>query len=167
VVPDELDEVKDSGLLGQVDLLGLNIEEAATLGGVPAGEAPVRVVEAAIAALAGSGSPAQVVVTAGSRGSWSWDGRTLAHAPGVDPGGQVVSTAGAGDAHLAGIVVGLMAGLDLAAANGFAALVSALKVTSPHTINPDIDPRSVVEAAFRRGLPLPESLVELLDEALA
>jgi ribokinase len=166
VVPDELDEVKDSGLLGQVDLLGLNIEEAATLGGVPAGEAPVRVVEAAIAALAGSGSPAQVVVTAGSRGSWSWDGRTLAHAPGVDPGGQVVSTAGAGDAHLAGIVVGLMAGLDLAAANGFAALVSALKVTSPHTINPDIDPRSVVEAAFRRGLPLPESLVDLLDEAL-
>jgi ribokinase len=167
VVPDELDEVKDSGLLGQVDLLALNVEEAARLGGVSAGEAPVRVVEAALAALAGSAGPAQVIVTAGSRGSWSWDGRTLAHAPGVDPGGQVVSTAGAGDAHLAAIVVGLVAGLDLASANGFAGLVSALKVTSPHTINPDIDSRSVVEAAFRRSIALPESLVELLEEALA
>jgi len=159
VVPDELDEVRDGGLLDQVDLLGLNIEEAATLGGVPAGEAPVRVVEAALAALAGSGSPAQVVVTAGSRGSWSWDGQTLAHAPAVDPGGQVVSTAGAGDeAHND-------AGQDLATANGFAALVSALKVTSPHTINPDVDARSVREAASRRGLRLPEPLLELLDEA--
>ena len=57
VVPDELDAVKDSGLLGQVDLLGLNIEEAATLGGVSTDEAARRVVEAALAALAGSEAP--------------------------------------------------------------------------------------------------------------
>ncbi len=167
VVPDELEEVRDSGLLGHLDLLALNVEEAATLGGVSASEAPEGVVEAALAALAKWRSSTSVVVTAGSRGSWSWDGRTLAHAPSVDLGGQVVSTAGAGDAHLAGIVVGLIAGLDLASANGFAALVSALKVTSPHTINPSIDAHSVVETAARRGLPLPESLVELLDAALA
>ena len=167
VVPDELEEVRDSGLLSQVDLVALNIEEAATLGGVSADEKPVRVVEAALAALRAMGSPAQVVVTAGNRGSWSWDGRRLAHAPAVDAGGPVVSTAGAGDAHLAGVVVGLVAGLDLASANSFASLVSALKVTSPHTINPSIESRSVVEAAARRGLPLPESLVALLDGALA
>lgn len=167
VVPDELEEVRASGLLGQVDLLALNIEEAATIGGVSATEPPPRVVQAALAALGQLGSPARVVVTAGGRGSWSWDGRALVHAPAADPGGEVVSTAGAGDAHLAGIVVGLVAGLDLAAANGFAALVSALKVSSPHTINPRIDSHAVVEETARRGLPLPESLVELLAGALA
>ena len=34
VVPDELGQVRDSGLLGLVDVLALNIEVAATLGGV-------------------------------------------------------------------------------------------------------------------------------------
>lgn len=166
-VPDELDAVRDSGLLTRVDLLALNVEEAATLGGVAATESPSRVVTAVLQALAELGSPAQVVVTAGARGSWTWDGRELVHVPAADPGGEVVSTAGAGDAHLAAIVVGLVVGLDLAEANGFAALVSALKVRSPHTINPDIDPRLVVETARRRGLTLPEPLVDALAGALA
>jgi len=162
VVPDEIQAVRDSGLLAQVDLLALNIEEAATLGGTSADQPAAEVVKAALAALAELGSPAQVVVTAGARGSWTWDGRELVHAPAADPGGAVVSTAGAGDAHLSGIVVGLVAGLDLAAANAFAALVSGLKVRSAHTINPDIDPKAVVDAAARRGLALPPALLDVI-----
>jgi ribokinase len=162
VVPDELSAVRDSGLLAQVDLLALNIEEAATLGGTCAGQPPAEVVTAALKALAELGSPAQVVVTAGARGSWTWDGRALVHAPAADPGRAVVSTAGAGDAHLSGIVVGLVAGLDLAAANAFAAIVSGLKVRSPHTINPDIDRTAVVDAAARGGLALPAALLDVI-----
>ena len=144
VVPDELQAVRGSGLLAQVDLLALNIEEAATLGGTSADQPPAE------------------VVTAGARGSWTWDGRELVHAPAADPGGAVVSTAGAGDAHLSGVVVGLVAGLDLATANAFAAIVSGLKVRSAHTINPDIDPKAVVDTAARRGLALPSALLDVI-----
>ena len=161
-VPDELQSVRDSGLLAHVDVLALNIEEAATLAGISPALPPSEVVPAALQALAGLDSPAQVVVTAGARGSWSWDGHELAHASAVDVAGAVVSTAGAGDAHLAGIVVGLIAGLDIRAANGFAALVSAMKVRSAHTINPDIDPPAIVDTATRHGLALPAVLLELL-----
>jgi ribokinase len=162
VVTEELRAVCDSGLLAQVDLLALNIDEAATLGGTSPGQPPAKVVTAALQALAELGSPAQVVVTAGARGSWTWDGRELVHAPAADPGGAVVSTAGAGDAHLSGIVVALVAGLELAAANAFASIVSGLKVRSPHTINPDIDAKAVVETAARQGLALPPALLDVM-----
>ncbi|MEO7746310.1 MAG: PfkB family carbohydrate kinase [Actinomycetota bacterium] len=162
VVPDELPAVRGSGMLTQVDLLALNIEEAATLGGTSPGRPADEVVTAALSSLADLGSPAHVVVTAGARGSWTWDGQQLVHAPAADPDGAVVSTAGAGDAHLAGIVVALVAGLDLAAANAFASIVSALKVGSAHTINPDIDAHAVIDAAMRRGLALPPALAAIL-----
>ncbi len=58
-----------------------------------------------------------------------------------------MSTAGAGDAHLSGIVVWLAAGLDLMSANAFAAIVSGLKVRSARTINPDIGRQTVNETA--------------------
>jgi len=50
-----------------------------------------------------------VSITAGADGSWVWDGARLVHAPIYNA--QVRSTAGAGDAHLSGIVAGLAAGL--------------------------------------------------------
>ena len=48
---------------------------------------------------------------------------------------EATSTAGAGDAHLAGILAGLAAGLSLAAAQALGTLVAAAAVTSPHTIH--------------------------------
>jgi ribokinase len=55
----------------------------------------------------------------------------------------VANTAGAGDAHLAGLVVATARGILLATANRYAALVCGLKVTSRHTINPDLTADSV------------------------
>ena len=167
LVPDELDALRRSGLLQQVDLVSLNIEEAAALAGVSASQPPEEVVGAALRALARLGSPAQVVVTAGARGSWTWDLHGLSHAAANDPGGEVVSTAGAGDAHLAAVVVGLVAGLPIADANRFAALVSALKVRSPHTINDEIDAPTVLDAAAERNITLHPDLVEVLARGAA
>jgi sugar/nucleoside kinase (ribokinase family) len=167
VVSDELEQVRDSGLLGLVDVLALNIEEAATLGDVSVERPAAEVVAAALRALADLRSPARVVVTAGARGSWTWDGHDVVHAPASDPGGEIVSTAGAGDAHLSGVVVGLVAGMELAAANAFASIVSALKVRSGHTINPHIDPRAIVDAAARLGVALPAELFDVLAGASA
>ncbi len=152
VVTGELAEAKDSGMLGDVDVLAVNGDEARALVGDSApGSSPADDVGAAVSELTRLDPRLSVVVTAGSGGSWTWDGHTLEHAPALPV--DVVNTAGAGDAHLAAVVVGLVRGLDLATANSYAAVVSGLAVTSRHTINPGIDAASVAEAAerHRRG----------------
>jgi len=162
VVPDEVEALRNSGALAQLDLLALNVEEAAAFGRTSP-DAPVHdVVDAVVDELGAVGCTAGLVVTAGGRGSWSWEAGRLVHAPAVDGGGGVVSTAGAGDAHLSGLVVGLVAGVDLATANAFAALVSGLKVRSPHTIDPDLDVAAVVGLAARLDRSLPEELLAAL-----
>ena len=59
----------------------------------------------------------------------------------------VASTAGAGDAHFAGILVGLVAGMSLSDAQQLGTLVAALAVTSPHTINFRVDRQSLAVLA--------------------
>lgn len=160
LVPGEVEEALALGLLRSVDLLCVNIDEAAALGGVAVETAATsEVVEAAVRRLSQMHPQMSVVLTAGRQGSWAWDGRSLTHAPAVAV--EPVSSAGAGDAHLAGLVVATVRGLDLASANLFAGLVSGLKVTSRHTINHDIDPASVVAASEQHARPLPPALLEL------
>ena len=62
-VPDELNAMRNNGMLTQVDVLALNIEEAATLGGTSTGQQTGEVATAAVVALAALGSPAQVVLS--------------------------------------------------------------------------------------------------------
>jgi ribokinase len=76
-------------------------------------------------------------ITAGRTGSWVWDGQSLEHRPAFDV--PAVSTAGAGDAHLSGILVGLIAGLTVSESHELGSLVAALSVTSPHTIDKRIE----------------------------
>jgi ribokinase len=158
VVPDEVEAARERGLFQQADLLALNVEEAAAVAGVATRHLPPQdVAQSAVEALRSAGCRAAVVLTAGAEGSWVSDGDRLVHSPAV-AAGPVVGTAGAGDAHLAAVVVGLVAGVDLPAANSFAALVSGLAVTSPHSIDPDLGPGAVVALADRLGQPLPAAL---------
>ena len=167
LVPGEVDEVRTTGMLRQVDLLSVNIDEAAALAGTPVdpGAPAEAVVASAVAMLSAEHPRTSLVVTAGAQGSWSWDGQEIGHVPATEA--SVVSTAGAGDAHLSALVVATIGGLDLAAANAFAALVSGMTVSSPHTINPEVDAQSVLAAAAAHGHPLPPSLVQLLREPSA
>ena len=98
------------------------------------GAAWASVLNAALARLA---PKTMVTVTAGARGSWSWDGTTLTHLPALPV--PVVGTAGAGDAHLAGIIAGLAVGLPLVEAHQLGVLTAAVAVGSPHTINFELD----------------------------
>jgi sugar/nucleoside kinase (ribokinase family) len=141
-----------------VDLLALNVDEAAALAGLPAGAAPETVVRAAAAAI----RPGTLLtVTAGSRGSWLWDGAALAHQAALPV--PVVGTAGAGDAHLAGFLVGLAIGLLPRDAHQLAALTAAVAVTSPHTINDRLDRAALLLCADETGLRLPAATREFLS----
>jgi ribokinase len=161
---EEMGAAAESGLLRKVDLLGVNLEEAAAGGGLTLteGEPVARVVEQAVERLTRVNPHLLVSITAGTRGSWTWDGRSLTHMPKCDV--EPVSCAGAGDAHLSGLIVGLAAGLSLAQAHELAALVAGLSVTSPHTINKEIGRGTLRQLAGDCGARLSEGVRDLLAE---
>lgn len=149
-------------LLRQADLTALNLDEAARLARLdPAGLAPEQVATAAVAALGVINPGLKISITAGARGSWSWDGAALQHVPACAV--PVINTAGAGDAHLAGLLAGLAWGLKLGHAQEVGTLVAAQSVTSAHTIHPGIRPECLF--AFARQIQAPIS--RTVDRVLA
>jgi ribokinase len=199
-VTEEIGPAMRMGLLHHVDLLALNLNEAAAIvsadqeedeGRMTGNEGPgtgdegdssrhsslvtrhsslvFRPAERSASLLVASAverlqaiNPAMLVsITAGKQGSWFWDGASLVHLPAFEV--EVVSTAGAGDAHLAGILAGLVAGLRLSQAQELGTLTAALSVTSPHTINKEIDRKSLQAFAAQIQPPLSEYLGKLVD----
>jgi sugar/nucleoside kinase (ribokinase family) len=169
----EVPEARERGLLPLVDLLALNEDEASAL----AGEAFPRDAEAAFLdrCAAAVGKATWLVVTAGARGAFAFDGTAWTHAPALDV--SVASTAGAGDALLGGVLAGLAAGLPfvapaprrarlaehpLASAFDLGVLLAGFKVTSPHTIPPCLTPDVLAGFAAEHGLALGGALRRLL-----
>ena len=146
-------------------MLALNVDEAAAAAGTSVEEGQYSisgVVEAAVERLHGINPSLLVSITAGKNGSWSWDGNTLVHVPALAV--DVVSTAGAGDAHLAGIIVGLVAGLTLPQAQELGTLVAAHSVTSPHTIDKRIDREALRAFAEGNQVTVCDAVKDLLRE---
>jgi sugar/nucleoside kinase (ribokinase family) len=166
-VAQEMGAALEMGMLDRVDLLAANVSEAAAAAGLPSELTPrsvstAEIVKAAVARLRGINPTMLISITAGNQGSWSWDGQALTHVPAFPA--EVASTAGAGDAHLAGIIAGLVAGMALSQAQELGTLTAALSVTSPHTINKEIDRRSLHTFAARIQAPICEAVRDLLRD---
>jgi sugar/nucleoside kinase (ribokinase family) len=145
------------------DLVAMNLEEASAMARLSADDgAPGAQARLAIERIAAAHPRLALSVTAGRNGSWVRDGASLQHLPALTV--PVESTAGAGDAHVAGLIAGVAAGLSLAEAHHLAVLVAALSVTSPHTIHPALDRPALRALARGRGLPLPDSVGRLLED---
>jgi ribokinase len=152
----------EAGILSDVDLLAINVDEAGVAAGLPAHDgSPLAIVETAVERLHSVNSGLMISVTAGKDGSWCWDGASLAHVPIFEA--QVQSTAGAGDAHLAGTIVGLIAGLTLLEAQQLGTLVAALSVTSPHTIHKGIKRESLYAFAEESQAAISHNVNKLLE----
>ena len=157
---EEIQEGRASAMLEKVDLLVINCDEAAALAAVSSDWPPRRIAKASVQMLASAHVAMQVMVTAGAEGSWAWDGRELIHLPAhaVD----AVSSAGAGDAFLAGTLSGLACGLSLPEAQQLGGLTGALSVTSPHTINEEIDRLTLAAFAEAARTPIADNVRTLL-----
>lgn len=177
----EIPEARETGLLSLVDVLSLNQDEAAALAGEPwpAGE-PRPFLDRCADALRASQPAMRAVVTAGARGAYALDGAVWTHVPALPV--PVVSTAGAGDALLGGLLAGLAVGLPftgppasraslgerpLATAVEIGALVAAFKVTSPHTIPPGFSLGTLVAFARGHGVTFAEGFERLLPAGMA
>ena len=168
----ELAEAKARGFFASVDLLALNEDEASALTGVPVGSGPPRPLLEACARLLTAAQPAiRLVVSAGPHGAFAFAGGHWEHSPALKV--KVASTAGAGDALLGGLLTALAVGVPftvagpprtalsdrpLASALDFGVLLSAFKVTSPHTIHPDARLETLLTFAHQHGLAFAEPL---------
>jgi sugar/nucleoside kinase (ribokinase family) len=156
----EIEQVCRSDLPAKVDLMAVNQDEARCLAEIGGGIAdPQAIVESTITRLDRRYPNLSLSITAGAAGSWSWDGGELLHVPAIPV--PVVTTGGAGDAHLAGIIAGLVACLPLAGSHRLGAILAAVSVTSPHTIYKGITRRTLADLAIR-GSMTDEALLSLL-----
>ena len=165
-VSGEIHTALTMGLFDMLDLVALNIDEAAAVmgksgeEGVASAQQAEAIARAAVEHFNRAYPRLWLSLTAGRHGSWSWDGKTLAYQPAFPT--HLVSTAGAGDAHIGAILAGLAGGLSLARAQELGSLVAALAVASPHTIAPDVERAALAAFARERSLHLSPEVMALL-----
>lgn len=140
-------------LLGLVDLLAVNMDEAAVLGDSTSAKDHRKTVSAATDFIRKSFPGMRLSVTAGKNGSYSFHDGVLEHLPCVKV--NAVSTAGAGDAFLSGILFGMSKGLPFhgepASAVRMGRLVAGMSVMSPDSINFSVNQRTLRSFAKKHG----------------
>jgi sugar/nucleoside kinase (ribokinase family) len=162
----EIPEARAAGLLDLTDLLSVNEDEAAALAGRPFDpEDPEPSLERCIGALGAPDRDVRILVSAGRRGVFASAGERWDHCPTLTV--PVASTAGAGDALLAGVLSALAVGVPfiepgarrtamqdrpLSSALDLGVLLAAFGVTSPHTIHPDANLGTLLAFADEMGV---------------
>jgi len=147
----EIVTAKAEGLLSRVDLLAMNQDEAGMLVGAALDPAtPAPFLNRCANLLSACRPHIRLIVTAGEHGAFGYAEGTWEHCPALKV--PVMSTAGAGDALLAGVLSALAVGMPfikpgsipavwsdhpLESAFELGVLLAAYTVTSPHTIHPD------------------------------
>jgi sugar/nucleoside kinase (ribokinase family) len=158
----EMDALRQSGILGMIDLLTLNLEETMALAQIERSDRTERAVVHQVVAWMHTQNPRLALsITAGKMGSWFWDGSGLHFAPSISF--PAVSAAGAGDTHLACLIVAAALGMPTEAGAFLANLVAGISVTSPHTIHPYLDAALVKNTIWERGIQIPDSLCSYLE----
>jgi ribokinase len=138
----EIDNACSDSLLSMVDLLALNIDEASRAAGIENRSGRIEdVVSESFRILSRINNSMMITITAGAKGSWAWESGRIDYKPSVSV--SAVSTAGAGDAFLAGVIAGVCAGLPLFSAHELGALTAAFSITSPHTIHKGLNGKSL------------------------
>ena len=158
----EMLEAKNSGVFNLLDLVALNAEEASVLVESRFDPAnPQAFLESCASAFSESPQRIWIVITAGELGAYGFDGNEWRHSAAVPT--TVESTAGAGDALLAGTLSGLALGLPFTAkstspesiksALDLGVLVGSYSVTSRHSIHPRASLGDVLMFARGGGIP--------------
>jgi len=151
----EIPEALDRGTLCHVDILAVNEDEAAVFAqqefDADRPEAFLRTLDQQVRYEA-DGQDLRILMSAGKAGAYACKGGRWDFIPALSV--EVASTAGAGDALLAGTLAGIamgmpfaldrphrstLTGAPVASAVDFGAILAAMSVTSPHTIHPDAD----------------------------
>jgi sugar/nucleoside kinase (ribokinase family) len=171
-VSGEVARARDEGLFGLADLVALNADEAGVLAGRPLDLTDPHPFLAAVTDTTGADRHGQrVLVTAGAGGAFAFDAGRWHHRGAIPV--DVVSSAGAGDALLGGVLAGLAAGVPLVATTDAPAdrlscaldlgvLLASYSTTSRHTIHPGAGLASLTAFARDAGLTFVPPLSDVL-----
>jgi ribokinase len=145
-ISSEIRELKSAGLFRHIDLLALNMDEARILSKLPESADPGRVAEKCRDFLTELNPELKLTVTNGVHGSFASEREEQSYIPAYKV--TAVNTAGAGDAYLAGLIIGIMKGMPFTGSTGescqqLATSLSSMSVTSGDTIHFGITYRSL------------------------
>lgn len=173
----EVDEFKEKKGFEMVDILSINIDEAGNIAKIKDESVESRiVVDTCINALRTINPAISVLITDGVNGNYCYTKNRLEHTPSL--GVSVSSTAGAGDAFLAGTIAGLCCGLPLIkeandtffsetplqSAVELGTMLASLSVTSSDTIHPTADAGILYEFALKNQVRFGESFLKLFKD---
>jgi sugar/nucleoside kinase (ribokinase family) len=167
ILSSEAEEFRGMGGFTLTDIISVNIDEAARIGKSNADENDhEQIINSCIEELLKDNPRISILITNGSDGVNCYADNQLIHYPAfkVNP----VSTAGAGDAFIAGTIAGLCCGLPLAEKNKETAidlglLLAALSVTSADTINTKANADELYSFAKSIDLPLSHSFLTMFN----
>lgn len=148
-------------IMEQVDLLAVNYEEAIAFTGGDTNDHNEQQLLDAICKTANELNPSmKMIVSTGAAGARVLENGMWSKHNAIPV--EAVATAGAGDAMLAGVIAGLVAGLPLVGTSTGAAracsainlglVLAAFSITSPHTIHPGVSRRSFLSFAAENGI---------------
>lgn len=137
------------------DLLFINIHEAAAFANQSA-----DLINKAIENIVSLNSTITVFITEGAHGVHCYAGGKTEFIPAVNV--EVKSTAGAGDAFMAGTICGIACGLSVTEAAHVGTIVAAMSVTSQDTINHSINARSIAEFVANKKPDMSVTLQKLM-----
>lgn len=139
---EEMETVIRQRIIERMNLLAINLDEAAALAQVSPDRPVSEIVHCCIDAATQINPHIQLCITCGDQGIYGYSQGETEFIPAIEV--LVRNTAGAGDAVLSGIVVGLILGLPFIGNEKKTCLrlgrmIGAMSVTSEDTINLDID----------------------------
>lgn len=172
---EEMKSAVELKLLENVDLLALNREEAMELAGGGLRDLSETQLLDACSEIAISMNPSmKMLVSAGSGGAYAFESGHWSKHPAIPM--NAISTAGAGDALLAGTIAGLIGGMPFAEDKGSAPegrrsistaidlglTLAGFSVNSPHTIHPEATLDNLLSFAKAKGLVLSQRVSQIV-----
>lgn len=170
VLSSEVAEFKTKGGLDLTDLLAVNIDEARSMANIEDESSDTEIIiNRAIEIIHKSNPGIKLLITNGAKGSYCFQHGKLEYNA-IIPA-EVISTAGAGDAFLAGTIAGICCGLPLQkgvsdnsimetplmSAVDLGTLLASLSVTSSDTIHLGVNASSLLAYSQSKGLALSDN----------
>jgi sugar/nucleoside kinase (ribokinase family) len=175
----EIEAARSAGSFSDVELVAMNEDEAGRLIGRTFDPvAPQPFLEKCADVLTSFQKHIQIILSAGKQGAFAFSEGTWDYRPALNV--SVVSTAGAGDALLAGVLSALASGMPfinpvpgrtssaarpVECAFDFGVLLAAYSVTSPHTIHPDASVDSLLSFGHKLDIAFSGPLLQRIDHA--
>jgi sugar/nucleoside kinase (ribokinase family) len=160
------------GGIAKTDLLAVNIDEARSIAGITDELSDDEfVIEGCIEVLSKINPKLSILITRGPEGSCSYSENHLEYVPPLRT--DAIGTGGAGDAFVAGVIVGICCGLPLQkgksdsffsetplkSAVELGTLLASLSVTSPDTIHQGADSSLVYEYGKQKLVKFSEEFI--------